>query len=68
MYDELVNKTGHNPVEALFTMAKNRRNDSSIRVKANIALIQYRFAKPYTEKGDEQQGELSLVWSDGEAV
>jgi len=61
LYDELVAKTGVNPVEVLFKLCKSR--DKSIRRQAAADLMPYRYAKQAAvQVSNEPQTEFSFSW------
>jgi hypothetical protein len=67
LYDALVLQYGC-PVTVLFKIA-NGRFDKKLKIQAASALIPYRFAKRSAEPEETGvQGELTLVWADGEAI
>jgi hypothetical protein len=64
LYDKYLNEFGC-PVKVLFKIA-NGRYKTEHKINAARNLLPYRFAKLAAEQPQQQeQGELTLVWSDG---
>lgn len=67
-YDRLLEQYG-DPVEVLFILANRKRGvEVGDRIRAAGMLLPYRYPKLTSENVAQEQGELTLVWSDGKAV
>lgn len=66
LYDSLVDELGC-PVRSLFKIALGRYKTEH-RINAAKALIPYRYPKLTGEAIQGEQGELKLVWKDGQSV
>lgn len=68
LFDALAEKYNCEPVETIFKIMKGR-NPAALRLQAANSLMPYRYARLVaTPEEKDAQGELKLVWDDGEEI